>query len=87
MPTSDPAESAASRTSRPIQDVKRANEERLLALPGVVLVGVGLSEDGEPAIIVGLDKDRPETRAKVPATMDGYPVIVRVVGTIRSQYR
>jgi len=69
----------------PIQDVKRANAERLLALPGVVMVGIGLNEAGEPAIIVGLDRERSETREQLPATLDGYPVVARVVGMIRAR--
>ncbi len=65
-----------------IQEVKRAHENELLALPDVISVGIGR---GEGAIIVGMAKPNPETRAQLPAAIDGYPVIVRLLGTIRAQ--
>jgi len=85
-PTGDGgATTAASTSAAPpaIQDAKRAHEPDLMALPGVVSVGIGLDDAGRPAIIVGLDGPRAETRAELPATLDGYPVVARVVGTIR----
>lgn len=37
-----------------IHEIKRQNEKRLMALCGVVSVGVGRDSGGNPAIIVGL---------------------------------
>lgn len=68
-----------------IQDVKLRHEADLIAAPGVVSVGIGLEHDGTAVIIVGIDRDRPEIRAKVPQTIEGYRVRVEVVGTIQAQ--
>jgi hypothetical protein len=68
-----------------IEQVKAANEQRLLALPGVVSVGIGRDAQGRPVIVVGVDKPRPQTQAAVPRELDGYGVRVDIVGTIRAQ--
>jgi hypothetical protein len=72
-------------TSPTIQEVKAKHEARLLALPGVVSVGIGRDEDGRPAIIVGLDRPRPETEAQLPPSLEGYPMSVQVIGPIKAQ--
>ena len=41
--------------SQSIKEVKAMHEASLLALPGVVSVGIGRAKDGTSAIIVGLD--------------------------------
>jgi hypothetical protein len=68
-----------------IEQVKAAHEKRLLALPGVVSVGIGRDPQGRPVIVVGLDKPRPQTQAAVPSELDGYGVRIDIVGTIRAQ--
>lgn len=68
-----------------IRDVKKKHEARLLALPGVVSVGIGLDKDNNPAIIVGLDGPRPKTEAQLPQFLEGYPVVVQIVGPIKAQ--
>ena len=44
-----------------IQEVNAKHAERLLAMPGVVSVGIGKNPDGQFVIIVGLDGPRPKT--------------------------
>jgi len=68
-----------------INDVKAQHEERLLQLPGVVSVGIGQDENGNPAIIVGLAHPDPETESQLPNRLEGYPVLVRIVGRIKAQ--
>lgn len=68
-----------------IQEVKKLHEPRLLSLPGVVSVGIGLDEKGQSAIIIGLDSANPETEAKLPTELDGYSVAVRITGPIKAQ--
>ncbi len=68
-----------------IQDVKKQHEARLLAIPGVVSVGIGLDPGGQPAIIVGLKAPDPEAEAKIPSSLDGYPVLIQIVGAIEAQ--
>jgi len=68
-----------------IKDVKTKHEERLLQLPGVVSVGIGQDKNGNQAIIVGLEHSDPETESQLPTLLEGYPVVVRVVGRIKAQ--
>lgn len=66
-----------------IQELKRTHEARLLALPGVVSVGIGRDDEGREVIVVGLDKSRPETEANIRETLGDAPVMVRIIGTIK----
>jgi hypothetical protein len=68
-----------------IQEVKKLHEHRLLALPGVVSVGIGLDEKGQSAIIIGLDSPNPETETKLPTELEGYLVAVRITGPLKAQ--
>ncbi len=66
-----------------IQEVKQQHEARLLALPGVVSVGIGRDSKGEPVIVVGLDKVRVETEVEIHKTLGDTPIIMQIVGTIK----
>jgi hypothetical protein len=68
-----------------IQEAKARHAQRLLALPGVVSVGVGRDAEGREAIVVGLDRARPETQSRLPAQLEGYRVRVEVIGPARAQ--
>jgi hypothetical protein len=68
-----------------IQEVKAEHAERILALPGVVSVGIGRDAGGREVIVIGLDRPRPETQARLPAQLEGYPVRVDFIGTVRAQ--
>jgi len=68
-----------------IQEVKTRHESRLMAQPGVVAVGIGRDADGAEAIVVSLDRDRPEARSALPQTLEGYAVRVQVIGPMRAQ--
>ena len=67
-----------------IQEIKARHEKRFLAMPGVVSVGIGKGPDGKLVIIVGLDRDRPQTVKEVPKLLDGYTVEVKVIGPVRA---
>ena len=68
-----------------IQDVKKQHEAQILKMAGVVSVGIGLDSNGNQAIIVGLDGSQPATESSIPATLEGYPVVVQTIGPIRVQ--
>jgi hypothetical protein len=68
-----------------IQEVKKKHEAKLMALPGVVSVGIGRDKDGNPAVVVGLDGSRAEIKGKIPAQLDGHPLIIQVIGPVRAQ--
>lgn len=80
------AGAAGEKTMSPtIQEVKASHTARLLALAGVVSVGIGRDAEGQEVIVVGLDRERPETRSKLPAQLDGYRVRVEVIGTVKAR--
>ncbi|HEX9626162.1 MAG TPA: hypothetical protein VGA00_04430 [Acidiferrobacterales bacterium] len=83
MAGSPPAKEPAVPAS--IQEVKAKHAPALMQLPGVVSVGIGRGPDGRPAIVVGLDRERPETLEQLPRSLDGHPVLSEVVGQPRAQ--
>ena len=69
---------------RDINDVLRAHDKELMAIPGVVGVYVGALEDGKTACLkVMLAQKSAETERAIPKTLEGYPVVVEVTGEIR----
>ncbi|MGH8660624.1 MAG: hypothetical protein ACREUB_02540 [Burkholderiales bacterium] len=68
-----------------IQEVKAKHAPRFLALPGVVSVGIGRDADGREVIVIGLDRARAETQARLPAEIEGYPVRTNIIGTVKAQ--
>lgn len=66
-----------------IREVKAANEARLLALPGVVSVGLGRTPEGEDVIVVCLDRRRPRTLAALPEALSGYPLRIEITGPVK----
>jgi hypothetical protein len=57
----------------------------LMAQPTVVSVGIGLDDDGNPAIVVGVTRATEGEEVDLPTSLDGHPVVVRVVGEIRAR--
>jgi hypothetical protein len=69
---------------RDINAVLSSHEQELLALPGVVGVYVGLLSNGRtPCLKVMLARKDPGSAARVPSTLEGYPVTTEVTGEIR----
>jgi hypothetical protein len=78
--------SAAERGMSPtIQEVKARHAPRFLALPGVVSVGIGRDADGNEVIVIGLDRARPETQARLPTQLEGYRVRMDIIGTVKAK--
>lgn len=69
--------------SQPIAAVLAAHTPRLMALDGVIGVYESALENGSPCIKVILLRDHPETRAKIPADLEGYPVRIEESDRIR----
>ena len=57
----------------------------MMSLPGVVSVGIGRDPQGNPAVIVGMDSPRAETQAQIPTQLDGYPLLIQIVGPLKAQ--
>lgn len=79
-----PARERGSGTSMTLAEVVSRRGAELLGIPGVVGVAEGLS-GGRPAVIVLVAQDSPEIRRRIPASLDAYPVEIRVTGEIRAQ--
>lgn len=81
--------SAMTQTSSPtprreINAVLAEHDDRLLAIPGVVGVYVGLLEDGKtPCLKIMLARARTATDAALPREIEGYPVVAEVTGEMR----
>ena len=68
--------------ARNIDQVLAAHTDSLMALPGVVGTAIGLCE-GERCIKVFLADSNAATKSRIPARLEGYPVVVEVTGTIK----
>ncbi len=53
---------------------------RLLAIPGVTSVGVGLGQAGGEALVVGVTDAG--VAARLPSEVDGVPIVVTVTGEV-----
>ncbi len=71
--------------SRPdINEVLRAHDEELLAIPGVVGVYVGLLDDKKSSCLkVMVVKKTAELEQRIPKSLEGYPVVIEETGVIR----
>ena len=67
-----------------IQEVKKKYEARLLTTQGVISIGIGLNKDKIPAIIIGLEHAKPDIISRIPAVLEGYPVQVQIIGSIKA---
>lgn len=56
-----------------------------MAMSGVVSVGIGLDEDGNPAIVIGIESESRLNELSLPEELESFPIKVQVVGTIRAQ--
>lgn len=65
-----------------IQDVLKKNTDPLMSIPGVVGVAVG-ERAGRPCILVLVREKTSEIMTKIPAELEGFPVIVEETGAIR----
>jgi|LakWasMeta2_LOW4_FD_contig_31_1777804_length_871_multi_3_in_0_out_0_2 hypothetical protein len=68
-----------------IQQVKAKHEGQLMSTWGVVSVGIGHDQKGQSAIIIGVESQDVLNKVTLPETLDGYPVKVQIMGTIRAQ--
>lgn len=69
---------------REINSVLADHDKRLLAMPGVVGVCVGLLEDNSTLCLrVMLAKDDPNVRCSIPRTIEGYRVVTEVTGEFK----
>lgn len=68
--------------TKSIDQVLAAHRDSLMALPGVVGTAIGLYE-GERCIKVLLADSGGDTRDRIPSRLEGYRVVIEVIGTVR----
>ncbi len=69
---------------RDINAVLSDHDDKLLAIPGVVGVYVGLMGDGRtPCLKVMVVLKSAELESRIPRALEGYPVLLEVTGQIR----
>jgi len=74
---------SSTESSSPVHYVKQRHEQELMAIDGVEGVGVGRNSIGDDAIILYLRSD--DVKARIPRSIDGYPVETQVTGIIDAQ--
>lgn len=64
-----------------IEEVLARHEEELMRIPGVNGVGIG-ERQGQPVILVMLDRPASELPARIPSEIEGVPVETEVIGEV-----
>ena len=64
-----------------IEQILEQHQDELMAVPGVVGVGVG-ERAGVPVILVMLQAADPELKRRLPSRLDGFDVELEVTGEI-----
>ena len=78
------AKSNTSMPTRDINSVLRDHDKKLMAIPGVVGVYVGLLPDGNtPCLKVMAATNTTQIQRSVPKKLEGYPVVIEETGVIR----
>lgn len=68
---------------RDINEVMKENTDRIMSLPGVVGIYIGVLEDVTPCIKVMVKEKTKELESSIPTVLEGHPVIIDVTGEIR----
>ena len=68
---------------RTIEQVQEEHTDDWMAIPGVEGTAIGLFE-GKPCIRIFISSKPQEVRAKIPSTVEGYPVIIEETGAFRA---
>jgi len=68
---------------RTIQQVQESHTDEWMAIPGVVGTAIG-QWDGKPCILVFTASNTEQVRKRIPATVEGYPVVVQYMGEVRA---
>jgi hypothetical protein len=72
---------------RTLADVIGSESPSLLAIPGVMAVREGEDADGNPAIVVVVDKLTSELRKRIPTRLQNVPVVIEPLTSSRGDSR
>jgi len=76
-------EEARQMHAKTIEQVKQEHTDAWMAIPGVVGTGIGQCQ-GKACILILTASNTEQIRKQIPATVEGYPVVVQYVGEIRA---
>ncbi|MFZ2146927.1 MAG: hypothetical protein WAV28_06880 [Sedimentisphaerales bacterium] len=68
---------------RTIEKVQEEHTGKWMAIPGVEGTAIGLFK-GKPCIRIFTSSSSREVRAKIPSTVEGYPIIIEETGAFRA---
>lgn len=68
-----------------VRDLKRRHAPRLLAIPGVVGVGVERTVGNEYVLVVHLDAERPPAPGALPDQIEGHGIRYVASGPFRAR--
>ncbi len=68
---------------RDINAVMDSHTSELMAIPGVVGVAIGETEDKTPCILVLVAEETSDIKGKIPKVLEGHPVRLLVTGEIK----
>lgn len=67
-----------------LKKIKKKVEKDWLQIPGVVAVGLGKTESGQPGIIVSVKELSLEVQSSIPSQVEGVPVEIKITGPIQA---
>ena len=70
-------------SQRPVEEVVNAIAPEWMTWEGVTMVYVSATEDGRPVVKVGVVALPHEVEERIPAAVEGYPVVVVESGKVR----
>lgn len=68
--------------TREITAVQADHTAELMAIPGVTGTAIGELDDHTPCILILVEEETPELRAKIPSKIEGHPTKLYVTGKI-----
>jgi hypothetical protein len=69
--------------NKTIEQVQDAHTNEWMDIPGVEGTGIALC-DGNPCIVIFSSKSAEELKDRIPATLDGYPIVIREAGNFNA---
>lgn len=69
--------------AKTIEQVQETHTEHLMSIPGVVGTAIGES-GGRPCIKVLVSQKTAEIEKRVPASLEGYPVVIEITGEFKA---
>ena len=80
--SSPPAETHV--PQRSLTAVLANHSPELIRIPGVTTVAESRGADGKPCVLILVTRLTPELRARLPQSLEGWPVVVEESGEIRA---